>query len=162
MAARVIGIGQPSAGDDGVGLVVLEALRSASLPAGTELHAVAEPSGILPLLAGADPLVLVDAVLGGVPGGVLCLDESALAGGEAVPLSTHGVGVAQVLALGRALDAEAFPRRLVLVGVSIAAPARGAMGLSAAVSGAVPRAMTEVQRILGGRSCTNPRSPDRS
>lgn len=169
MTVRVIGIGQPAAGDDGVGLVVLDALRRRDLPAGVRLHAVAEPSGILPLLEGASAVVLVDAVLGARPGDVLHLEAASLAGARVVPLSTHGLGVAQALALARTLAPEAMPARLDIVGIGIERPAPGSTGLSAAVAAAVPRAVEDIIALLGARgakpggtSCTNLLSPDAS
>lgn len=169
MTVRVLGIGQPAAGDDGVGLVVLEKLRRQHLPDAIELGTVAEPSGLLSLLEAADHVVLVDAVLGGTPGEVLQLDAASLAGANVVPLSTHGVGVAQALALARVLAPGSMPDRIDIVGICIEPPTVGQIGLSDAVAAAVPRAVLAVEEILGlraanpgGGSCTNPLSPNRS
>lgn len=147
MTTRIVGIGAPAAGDDGVGLVVLDALEQETWPDGVELHAVTEPSQIVPLLAGADAVILVDAVLGGAPGAVLHLDRAALAAGAAAPVSSHGIGVAQALALAERLDPGGGPKRLDIIGVCIASPERGAQTLSAPVAAAVPRATSWVRNL---------------
>ncbi len=63
MRARVIALGQPAAGDDGVGLAVLEALRARNIE-GVELCAVAEATAMIPLLEITTPVIVVDAAVG--------------------------------------------------------------------------------------------------
>jgi hydrogenase maturation protease len=66
MVARIIGIGQATAGDDGVGIAVVRRLKKMALPDGIEVVEIAEPSALIDsLLGGADPVILVDAVVGG-------------------------------------------------------------------------------------------------
>jgi hypothetical protein len=75
--ARVIGLGQALAGDDGVGLAVLERLGAAGVPDGVELVSARDESALLALLETPAPVVLLDAVLGGRPGEVVELGRSA-------------------------------------------------------------------------------------
>lgn len=147
MITRIIGIGAPAGGDDGVGLVVLEHLRREIWPAATELHAVADPSSIVLLLGGADLVILVDAVLGVRPGEVRQLQPEFLARGLVTPVSTHGVSVTQALELARRLGPGSMPRRLAIVGIGIGAAAAGAQLLSASVQAAVPCAVALVRAI---------------
>ncbi|MFP4616259.1 MAG: hydrogenase maturation protease [Thiohalorhabdus sp.] len=97
----VLGIGSPFGGDR-VGWTVVEALRAeaeASWPA-VRLAALDRPGpGLLPHLEGVGHAVLVDAVRSGAPPGTLHrfrhLDELP----AAEPLSSHGFGLAEALAL---------------------------------------------------------------
>ena len=149
MGARVIGIGQPAAGDDGVGIAVLRHLRGGGGRDGAELVEAAEPSALIPWLQGADPIVLVDAVLGGgEPGDVLRLTPESLAGSGVQPLSTHGMGVAQAVDLARTLEPDRVAHQIWIVGVCIERPRRFSHALSTAVGRAVPRAAAEVVTLL--------------
>jgi hydrogenase maturation protease len=145
MAARVIGLGQPVAADDGVGIAVVRRLREMGVAPGVELFEAAEPTAIIPLLATPAPVILVDAVIGGgSPGQVLELSPERLDPRRPMPLSTHGVGVVQAVALARTLSPEAVSPRIRIVGVTIARPDRYRHALSPAVAAAVPRAAAAV------------------
>ena len=142
---RVIGIGRASAGDDGVGLAVVDALRAASLGSGVDLCNVSEPTALIPLLEGASRVVLVDAVVGaGRAGEVLALSADDLDDVAPRLFSTHGVSVAQALALARALAPDGPSADVKIVAVCIARPAGPAHGLSAPIAEAVPRAAAAV------------------
>lgn len=147
---RVIGLGARAAGDDGVGLVILDELRMLA-PADVELVEAAEPAAVIPLLAGAGPVVIVDAVViaAGRPGQVVELEADALSP-DVRAVSTHGLGLAQAVALGRLLAASvAHP--ISVVGVTIDVPSVPALGLSATVQAAVPRAVAAVLRRVADR-----------
>lgn len=145
---RVVGVGGRAAGDDAVGLAVLDELARRSLGAGVELHAVADPSDLVPLLEGASRVVIVDAALDpGGAGRVRVLGEASLAGADARPVSSHGVSVAQALALARTLDPGPGPRvELVAIGVETRTRA---IELSPEVARAVPVAANAVLSSLG-------------
>lgn len=147
MNARVIGLGQAAAGDDGVGFAVLDWLRRRGPRPGVELMAAREAGALVALLATERRVIIVDAVVGGgAPGAVhtLGLDELARVG--LTPISSHGVGVAEVVALVALLGAA--PPSVQMVAVSIARPARPVFGLSPAVAAAVPRAAARVLALL--------------
>jgi hydrogenase maturation protease len=151
MGVRIIGLGQPVAGDDGVGIAIVRRLREQGVPPGAELCEVPEPTALIPLLATHAPVVLVDAAVGGRrPGEVLVLTPDAFAGGRAVPLSTHGLGVLQAVELARTLTPEAVSRRIQIVAVTIVRPARHGDGLSPEVAAAVPRAVAAVRALAEG------------
>ncbi|MFT3772165.1 MAG: hydrogenase maturation protease [Minicystis sp.] len=150
MGVLVIGIGQRTAGDDGVGLAVLDAIRARGLPRGVELVAAAEGSALVPLIASAGRVVLVDAVLAAPPGRVLDLAPADLAAGEAASISTHGLGVGQAIELARITDPGGVAAEIQIVAVTIDRPPRGAIGLSPAVAAAVPRAAARVLSLAGG------------
>lgn len=142
---RAIGLGQHAAGDDGVGLAVIDHLRALA-PPGVELIAAREATELIPLLETAGPVVIIDALVldGSAPGEVVTIDAMALAvprpGGPRA-VSSHGMDLGRVLALARlAAPRGSIAARIHLVGVTIAPAARGAVGLSSAVRAAVPAA----------------------
>jgi len=145
----VIGIGGAAAGDDGVGLVVLDVLREARALSGVELIKVAEPTALVDLVEGAGLVVLVDAVVGACSAGdVMVLRAGALEQGGAQPLSSHGVDVAAALALARVMHGETALGDVWIVGVGVRRIERGTVGLSPAVASAVPRAVDAVLECL--------------
>jgi hydrogenase nickel insertion protein HypA len=151
MTARVVGLGQRAAADDGVGLAVIDALRARGVPDGVELHACAEASALVELLRTRAPVVLVDAVVGaGAPGEVVALDPDRIDGRGPTPLSTHGVGVVEALAIARALYPAEVSPRVSVVGVAIEPPGRYSPELSPAVARAVPRAAARALSLLAG------------
>jgi hydrogenase maturation protease len=115
----LIGIGNPFRGDDGVGPAVV-ATAAERLPPGVRaVELDGEAARLVEAWAGCDAAVVVDAVRsGGPPGRVLRLD---LADGDPIPLewraagSTHSTGLAEAVALARALDR--MPGRLVVYGI---------------------------------------------
>jgi hydrogenase maturation protease len=150
---RVIGVGSPF-GDDTVGWAVLEALEAHPLPAGVELVRCGPPAaGLLGLLRGAREAVLVDAVDTGEPPGTLRCWEGAEVLEARSALSSHGLDLAAVLALGQALGE--LPSRLRLYGVAIAAGGArsGTAGpMADPVAAAAPVLAGQIARTLGAGS----------
>jgi hydrogenase maturation protease len=138
---RVIGCGNPDAGDDAAGLLALAAARE-ELEAlrGVEVVARAAPLEVVHLLEGADVVLVVDAIR--TPGGGRSAGELVRAetGPQGLPaeirssLSSHGIGVAEAVGLAAAVGAA--PRVLVL-GVEAGEAVAGGP-LSPAVEGAIP------------------------
>lgn len=145
---RVIGLGQAAAGDDQVGLAVIEHLRRRGAPAGVKLLTAPEPSALLPLLETPVPVVLVDAVLAAPAGEVWILEPEELELRGLSTVSTHGLGVAQAVALARQLSPLDMSPSIRLVAVSISRPRRFQQGLSPEVAAAVPRAAEHILRTL--------------
>ncbi|MHC4393574.1 MAG: hydrogenase maturation protease [Planctomycetota bacterium] len=143
--AVVVGVGQASRGDDGVGLAVIEELRARGAVPGVRLEIIAEPSALIDILGDgrARQVVVVDALVGGGrPGEVRRLEADDLEGAGARPLSSHGVSVAQAIGLARVLSGPAAAA-VVLVGIVIPPPGPMGPGLTPAVAEAVPRAADE-------------------
>jgi len=136
---RVIGCGNPDAGDDAVGLLAVREAR-ASLPPGVEVVEAGLALRVLDLLDGVDAVVVVDAVR--APNGRR--EPGALVRAEGGPrglpaelrssLSSHGLGLSEAVGLAGALGP--LPR-VVFVGVE-AADMQAGHGLSAAVVAAFP------------------------
>jgi hydrogenase maturation protease len=150
MRARVIALGQAAAGDDGVGLAVLEALGAGGMPADIELVRAAEDVALVSLLETPAPVVLVDAVVGTPAGEVLELAPADLARRGVRAVSTHGIGVADAVELARTLTPAAVSPSIRIVAVTIERPAHYSQHLSPAVAAAVPRAAARVRALLGG------------
>lgn len=136
MSRLVIGVGNTSRSDDGVGVVV--ALR-------TGLHGVvaSSPLQVMDLWADADDVVVVDAARSGdTPGTIHRFD----AGTDALPTgvlgsSTHLFGLAEVIELARTLDR--LPERLTVYGIEVGGLSHGGE-LSPEVESAVATVVAEV------------------
>ena len=104
MSTFVIGVGRRSAGNDGVGPRVIDWLRKRTLPQGTALHVVREPSELLAFEA-AQRLIVVDAVVGApAPGQVVVLAAEALESMRAPAQGSHGISLSDALAPFRLIN----------------------------------------------------------
>lgn len=136
MSRLVIGVGNTSRSDDGVGVVV--ALRTG--PGGV---VASSPLQAMDLWAGADDVVVVDAARSGdAPGTIHRFD----AGDGALPTgvlgaSTHLFGLADVIELARTLDR--LPDRLTVYGIEVGTLSHGG-ALSPEVETAVATVVAEV------------------
>lgn len=133
---RVIGIGNPLMGDDGIGIAAVAALEKEGVPEGVEI--IDGGTGgltLLTLMEGAKRVILVDAVETGCPPGtILRLAGEDLEPKTASSLSLHSGGLPEVLALGRALGT--LPP-LILFGVQPDS-VEVRLGLSEPVAAALP------------------------
>lgn len=138
-------LGSAFRGDDAVGPLVAERLREAGA---IVLDCADEPTRLLDEWDGLDTLVVVDAVrTGALPGTIRRVDG----GSEPLPrdlrlASTHAVGVADALELGRALGRA--PRRVVVLGVEGVAFGMGEK-MTPAVAGAVDTLVASALAELG-------------
>ncbi|MGO9560329.1 MAG: hydrogenase maturation protease [Acidimicrobiales bacterium] len=153
MTARVVvaGLGNEYRHDDGVGpIVAARAAREIG-----EVHHVgpfADPLDLLGHWDGADLAVVIDAVRSGAAPGAISVVELVPAGRSPGSLdeslrttSTHGIGLAGVWRLARAIDQA--PVRVVVVGVEGEDFGNGS-GLSPVVADAVPRAVHQVAELI--------------
>lgn len=147
MTALLIGVGHPHRGDDGVGAEV--ARRAAAL--GLSDVVVLEIDDIASLIdtwAGADRVVVVDAMVSGNPPGTLrtlCVTDSPLPADGWSAGGTHALGLSAAVELSRALGR--LPQRLTVVGIEISTVSAGA-GLSRDVDSAVEPALKAVLDAL--------------
>lgn len=149
----VLGIGNVLLRDEGVGVVVarrIEAARAAGDPAiPSHTHVIDGGTlglDLLPMLAEADVLVLIDAVdLGRPPGTTAVLRDDAIEATLSGHVSPHQVGVADLVAAARLLDT--MPPRASLVGIQPETIAIG-LDLSPAVAAAVEEAVMLVKLEL--------------
>ena len=102
---NIVGVGNLLMGDDGVGPLALEPLRARGLPDTVRFYdAGLAVSDVLGMLDPAEPLLLIDAVRGGGPGGTIYkvrLDAGAAdsCAGEGPTLSLHELSVVPALRL---------------------------------------------------------------
>ena len=161
----VVGVGNPDRGDDGVGRLVARLLRD-RVPA--DVHVAehgGDAAGLISLLQDADCVFLVDAAVSGTPPGTIHRVDCAAAGTlpPASGMSSHGLGVAEAIALARALGC--LPRGCVVYAVEGTCFAPGSevtrSVLDAAHKVAVRiaeelgllRPSTAASRLSGGRQC---------
>lgn len=150
MATRVIAMGQAAAGDDGVGFAVLDRLRHDGVAADVELVRADEDAALVDLLRTRQAVVIVDAVLGVPTGQVVDLQPDDLAAQGLTPVSTHGLGVVQAIALAHAVAADEITPTIRIVGITIERPDRYAQVLSPAVAAAVAPAAARVRALCAG------------
>lgn len=98
----VIGLGNPLMGDDGLGLAVLDELRTGyALPPDVELvDGGTWGMNLLPVVEDADELILIDAIdVGAAPGTMVRLEHARLPRYLATKISPHQVDLRDVLGL---------------------------------------------------------------
>lgn len=147
----VVGLGHPDRGDDAAGLLVARRVKPL-VPAGvTVIERHGDALGLLDDWAGAALAILVDAAAArGDAGRLHRIDVTA----DGLPhdlglASTHAFGVAEAVAMARALDA--LPARLVVYvveGESFATGAEVSPAVAAAVAAAATRIAAEVEAAL--------------
>lgn len=115
-SALVVGVGNRSRGDDGVGPEVAARVAALDLP-GVTVLVCEEPLALVEQVSGYDEVVVVDAVQSGGDVGRV---RVWLVGAGPLPrpghtIGSHGLGVGDAVELARALGR--LPDRLTLVGV---------------------------------------------
>jgi hydrogenase maturation protease len=98
----VLGLGSPLMGDDGLGLVALEALRARArlVPEPEWVDGGTWGMNLLPTIESAEHLLLLDAIRADRrPGELIVLEREALPRGLGVKLSPHQIDLQEVLAL---------------------------------------------------------------
>lgn len=145
MRPCIVGVGEPLAGDDAVGIRVVERLREGGGASDAELYTLRDPSELTTLLPGRSRALVVDALLAPDRAGTVEVVE--LERGRTVlpetrrSLSSHGVDSLMAIELGRVLaGSEPFPR-VSLLTIAIARPIGLGGGLSAAAERAVDLAV---------------------
>jgi hydrogenase maturation protease len=145
----VIALGQAAAGDDGVGFAVLEELRRREIPPSVELLRANDSTALMWLLETSTAVVLVDAAVGANPGQVMVLDTADLAREGVQPVSSHGVGVREVVELARLLSPDRVGESIRIVAITIERPDRFRTSLSPNVAAAILRAADRVVELAG-------------
>lgn len=147
---RIVGCGNPGAGDDAAGLLAVDRAR-ALVPPDVEVVTAPTALHVLDLLDGAETVLLVDAMRttgGGRHPGAVVRAES---GPDGFPvalrssLSSHGLGLAEAVGLAAALGPVP---RVVFLGVEVG-DVRAGRGLSPAVDAALPALVEAIVREVG-------------
>ena len=150
----MIGVGNEWRGDDAVGLVVARRLAALDPTLRVTAHG-GEPVDLIDAWTGQDEVILVDAVESGARPGTIhrSRPRSATRAGAPGRGSTHALGVAEAVALGRALGAP--PRAAPAVrdrGRPLRCGREPVARRGAGRGGAGPRAARPARRWSRGRS----------
>jgi hydrogenase maturation protease len=150
LAARIIGVGNAWAGDDGAGPAVIRALRK--LDGSCDLAEVDDPAQLIELLTdGANPVVVVDAVADDGPAGrVVLIDPERHNPLSEHLLSTHGVGVMDAIELAQITHPNRVARRIFVVGITVQPISCKGSGLSPVVQAAVQPAARQALGLIDG------------
>ncbi|HEY4606662.1 MAG TPA: hydrogenase maturation protease [Acidimicrobiia bacterium] len=138
MRRIVIGVGNPSRGDDGAGLEVARRVRT--VPTSEQITG---SYGLIDLWQGYEDVVIVDAARSGAPAGSVHrfdVEDRPLPQGL-LATSSHSIGVAETIEMARKLGR--LPRRLLVYGIEASDVALGS-GLSPEVAGAVREVVEEI------------------
>ena len=145
---RIIGIGNPLMGDDGLGIASIELLRQQPLPPQVELlDGGCGGLSLLPLLTECRRAIIIDAAdFGATPGSVKILTAADLdlIPPQAARPSSHQPGLAEVLHFIKTL--KQLPQ-LSLIFMQVA-DCRQKFGLSAQVQAAMPLLIEEIARNI--------------
>jgi hydrogenase maturation protease len=139
----VIGVGNTSRGDDGIGPAVAAAVARRANPTVDVRISTSDPSRLIERWGSAETVIIVDAMLDdSEPGTVAVFDATRdPLPAELDALSSHGMGVSATVELARAMGR--LPHRLIVVGVS--GDSFEGTGLTRSVEHAVEDA---VQRVM--------------
>jgi hydrogenase maturation protease len=138
----IIGIGNLILRDEGVGVHVIRQLENRELPPGVELvDGGTAGMDLLPLIHGAERILLIDALrAGGEPGTIYRVTPEDLSRETPRPLSLHQVGLLEVLGMAKQLGAH---REVTIIGVEPKEISWG-MELSPEVEATVPKVIDAV------------------
>jgi len=110
-----LGIGNLLLKDEGVGVHLIQTLEKETLPSGLELvDGGTSTLNILPLIKGANKIIVVDAMqAGGEPGSIYRCRPSDLIPSKEAPMSLHHVDFIQALKMAKLLGDDLEPRTII-------------------------------------------------
>jgi hydrogenase maturation protease len=151
VSTRIFCLGNELVGDDGVAMRVGRVLRQLKLPDEASVELVAQLGfDLLDLVAGADRVVLVDAMSTGRPAGsCVVLEGRAIERYSAGASASHTVGIAELMELAHRMAPERASATLHFVGIEGAAFGEYSTRLSPEVAAAIPEAVEAVLRVVG-------------
>lgn len=150
MKIAVIGVGNPFRGDDGAGRAVARLVAERAPEAVEVVESAGGAADLIECWEGFDAAIVVDTLASSLkPGHLLRLDASR----EPLPArlagsSTHDLGVAEAIELGRVLGR--LPRTLIVLAVEGREFGRGAMmsePVREALEGVAEAVLAEVRRL---------------
>jgi len=140
---RIIGIGSPF-GDDSAGLEAAQRLRAVPPLGATVVRADRPGAGLLDLLEGAEAAILIDAARSGAaPGTLHDLDLWGLGTIASGLVSSHEIGIGEVLELARVLGRAPKLGRILAIEAAVEGQRR--LGLSPAVEAGVDQAVARAR-----------------
>lgn len=150
MKIRVIGVGSAIRSNDAVGLAVLRELSKESLPQNVELvEAGTAGVSLMELMAGAEKVILVDAIVGGgQPGRLHRLKVQDLVERRGRAISAHELGPLDALRLMDVLRPDRIPGQVIVLGIEISNKAGVGRRLTPEVRAAIPEAVRAIMAEL--------------
>lgn len=142
----VLGIGNVLMGDEGVGVHSIKSLEKVDLPDKVDL--VDGGTGEFHLLSyfeNYETIILIDATMDGKPAGEVSIIEPKFASDFPKTLSAHDIGLKDLLESAQLLNS--FPK-IYLITISVYQIQNMVMELSDEISGAIPKVIEEVKRIV--------------
>jgi hydrogenase maturation protease len=144
--ALVIGVGNPYRRDDGAGVAALDRLRAGDMSGIEVVESSGDPATLLDIWTGRSLVLLADAVNSDQPAGTINRSEYHGGAWHVPPgrssTSSHGLGVAEAVELGRAL--ERLPQRLIVFGIAVEDDGDG-VGLSLPVEAALDEVVRQIR-----------------
>lgn len=150
-AIRVLAVGREDAGDDAAGPLALASVAARAGAGVAIVHCDDEPMTLIEAWEGAALAILVDAMASGAPPGTVArfdVTAAPLPAHVRPPVSTHGIGVHEVIELARAL--RRMPARLVVWGIEAADTRHGARATRAVLAGVERAAAAIVRECAAG------------
>ena len=155
---RIIGIGNPSAGDDSLGMIIARKLKKLHSSGVDIVEAGMAPLDILHLLEGATSAILVDATMSGQGVGTITRLELPRDMHQLTHFSwsssssTHQFGLADSLILG--MELRTLPQHLTLFGIELGQTTLGTT-LSPQVSQAIDQVVSRISQECEELACMN-------
>ena len=158
MNARVhiVSIGNRLVGDDAVGPIVHDALAKRTLPADVQLTLLGVGGiAMLDELHRPEHLIVIDAVRWGTPAGTVHVtDDHSLRNVNGMPVTSHDIGIEDVLRVGEKLFPEKMPQKTTFIGVEGRDFDELGTALSASVAASVPKVVEIVLSLIGAPRTT--------
>lgn len=156
---KVIGIGNPIAGDDAVGTHVIRRLLKHQMPGIEMIDAGSAGLSILNLLEGTAKAIIIDAFQSGRDEGQIIrltmpkdLDHISNLAWNSAMASTHLIGLGEALLMGQVLGS--LPPDLVIYGIELCRTETGS-GLSVNVARAIEAVTIRIVQELEQGTCMN-------
>ena len=145
MKTLILGMGNELLGDEGVGVHVVRALRSESLPAGVAaLEAGTANLDILPALEASQRLIIIDAMQGQGPAGSVYRTPLKDCSDSALIAALHGFDIFRMLTT---LSGRCDLERIVIFGIEPEV-IEWSLTLSPVVQGAIPHLLDALRDEL--------------
>jgi hydrogenase maturation protease len=146
----ILGIGNILMADDGVGIRVIERLRSVSLPTGIEVvDGGTSGADLVDILAERRKAIVIDAIdVGAQPGTIMRFAGDAWTEHASQAVSLHEVGLGQAISMVRLIGVA--PKELVVFGIQIQS-LEPSLELSRpveeAIGGVVQQVLAEIDQV---------------
>jgi hydrogenase maturation protease len=151
MAKRilVLGIGSPIVSDDAIGIRVSERIQSLGLDGVDVREVSASGLDLIEIMLDYDKVIIVDAIMTSEHplGSIILLDESAFST-SVHGANPHDVNIATTIELGRMLEPERMPERIIFVAIEVADTWTVSYNMTEEVVRAIPIAVEMITEMI--------------